>query len=244
MRALIIRYLYRKIPRHIENDYDAILMHYSYYYRNLNSQLKKRFRLRLFHLLNIVAFSSPHFVKVTREMRAVIGSSIIEITFGLRDYLPRNFRNIVVMPSRYMYPGYGEPFLGHIDYSNRKLYFSWQDVKNGYRDPHDAVNVALHEMAHVLEFEHKYYYIINNFFNKVQWNKWAQVAFKKMHIIRAGDNRYLKDYGGSNMTEMFAVCIEAFFEKPESFKENLPEIYSTMVNLLLQDPTSKTNPLL
>lgn len=177
-------------------------------------------------------------------MRTVIACAIVEITFGLKTYLPSTFRQIYVLPRRYMYPGYGEPFLGHIDFSSKTLYFSWQDVQNGYIVPDDAVNVALHEMAHLIEAENELNYLFTQFFEVVSWKKWARLAFKKMHIIRQGQHQFLKNYGGVNMTEMFAVCVETFFEQSDAFKAELTEIYQSLVDLLKQDPNKKNNPLI
>lgn len=235
MRAIIIKFTKRKVPGLIASDYHKILTNHSTYYNLLDAPNKAKFILRLYQLLNIVSFGSPEIPVITREMRAVIGSAIIEITFGLNRYLPTRFTNIQVMPRRYMYPGYGEPFLGHIDYTNNQIYFSWQDVKEGFLIPDDAVNVALHEMAHVLEAENGFNELFTNFFSRFDWKEWAELAFNKMQVIRAGQNRFLKDYGGISMTEMFAVCIEAFFEQPQEFRKNLPQIYTTMVELLNQD---------
>ena len=176
--------------------------------------------------------------------RQVVGCAIIEITFGLEKYLPERFTKIVIKPRRYMYPGYGEPFLGHIDYAHSMLFFSWPDLKDGYLVPDDALNVALHEMAHVLEAEDKYNELFERFFDTVDWDKWAALAFEKMKTIRNRDNTFLKNYGGQNMKEMFAVCIETFFEQPAEFKENLPELYQTLVNLLKQDSLIIGDPVL
>jgi Mlc titration factor MtfA (ptsG expression regulator) len=46
------------------------------------------------------------------------------------------------------------------------------------------------------------------------------------------------------MTEMFAVCVETFFEQSDAFKAELPGIYQSLVDLLQQDPSQKSNPLL
>ena len=243
MREFLLKLFLKKVPRHIDADYHKILNHHSAYYRNLNLFNQSEFRKRLFILLNLLSFSSAQIPVVTREMRAVIGCAIIEITFGLDYYLPKYFTKIVVMPRRYMYPGYGQPFLGHVDFGRHVIYFSWQDVKTGYGISDDALNVAMHEMAHVLEVENNYRVIFRKFFDKVKWDDWAELAFKKMQVIRNKRNEMLKSYGGANMKEMFAVCIETFFEQPEAFKSNLPELYQSMVELLRQDPTVAGNPL-
>ena len=244
MREFIFTLFFKKAPTTIDTDYHKILSGHSTYYQQLHPVLQKEFRLRLFYLLNTIGFSSAQLPKVTREMRAVIGCAIIEITFGLKKFMPTRFTKVNVLPRRYMYPGYGQPFLGHIDYNRNTIYFSWQDVKHGYLVPDDAVNVALHEMAHVLEMENSYNSLFNKFFSRVSWEEWAELAFKKMQVIQNGENYFMKSYGGQNMSEMFAVCVETFFEQPKGFKDNLPELYETMVELLRQDPLVKGNPLL
>lgn len=243
MKQLIIRIFQNGVPEEIDRDYHQILFTHSTYYQHLNPSLQQKFRLRLFHLLNILGFDSTLIPVITREMRVVIGSAIIQISLGLRRYLPTRYRDITVMPRRYMYPGYGQPFLGHIDFTSERVYFSWPDVQHGYLVPDDAVNVALHEMAHVLEVENSFNFLFNQFFSRVSWDRWAEVAFRKMHIIRREQNYFLKSYGGINMKEMFAVCVETFFEQPQDFKNNLPELYQTMIRLLRQDPLLRNNPL-
>lgn len=244
MREFFFRFFFKKTPLTIDQDYHRILSAHSTYYNRLNPQNRLKFRHRLFLLLNTMGFSSAYIKNITREMRVVIGCAIIEITFGLDKFLPVRFTKVIVMPRRYMYPGYGQPFLGHIDYTKDTVYFSWQDVKHGYLVPDDAVNVALHEMAHVLEVENSFAPLFRTFFQQVKWDKWAKPAFEKMHVIRKKQNEFLKSYGGINMTEMFAVCVETFFEQPEDFKSKLPELYGTMVELLRQDPTMKGDPVI
>lgn len=232
------------VPAAISTDYHQILTTHSSYYRHLDPRLQQRFRRRLYQLLNVLSFRSAHFRVVTREMRVVIGCAIIEITFGLRSFLPHRFTRVVVMARSYMYPGYGQPFLGHVDHKHDMVYFSWADVQQGYRIPDDAVNVALHEMAHVIEHEYRYYTLFNRFFEEVEWKRWAMIAFQKMETIRREQHYFLKSYGGINMSEMFAVCVETFFEQSAEFKEALPELYQALVRLLRQDPAQRSNPIL
>jgi hypothetical protein len=50
---------------------------------------------------------------------------------------------------------------------------------------------------------------------------------------------FLRDYSKANTEEFFAVCVEAFFESPEKFKRELPEIFQLLQFLLNQDPHNK-----
>lgn len=236
MKLFFLKLFHRKVPKSIDIEYHETMIKYSTYYLLLDHLQQEKFRLRLYQLLNVLSFGSMQIPIITREMRVVIGSAIIKITLGLDNYIPTRFTNIVVLPRRYMYPGFGEPFLGHTDHNSNTIFFSWADVQHGYLVPDDAINVALHEMAHVLEAENGFNDMFTNFFDRFDWVNWAELAARKMEKIRSGENSFLKNYGGQNMMEMFAVCIEAFFEQPIAFRTYLPEIYATMVDLLKQDP--------
>lgn len=71
---------------------------------------------------------------------------------------------------------------------------------------------------------------------------WTERALEKMERIRRQENQFLKNYGGKNIHEMFAVCVEAFFEKPDEFRYYLPELFDSLRELLNQDPTIRQNP--
>lgn len=244
MRELIIKYWYKKFPPQIPNHYHRTLNAYSEYYQYLTSENKKRFLKRLYILLRFIRFIPKGLPHVTEEMKVVIGSAIIQITFGLDNYLVSRFNTIYVVPRAYRFRDYKEPFLGHVDFASEIVCFSWQDVKTGFFIADDAVNVALHEMAHCLEKENTFRQIFNTFFDSKKWNIWAERAYKKMQIIRRRENQFLKNYGGQNMHEMFAVCIETFFEKPDEFRHYLPELFDSLRELLNQDPTRRENPIL
>ena len=243
MKIFWIKTFVKPLPIESGQTYHEILAIHSSYYQKLNPSLQERFRHRLYQLLRLMEFTSREIPHITAEMQVVMGCAIIEITFGLKKFLPSFFTEIRIMPRRYMYPGYGQPFLGHVDYSRGIIYLSWQDVQKGYAIPDDAVNVALHEMAHVLELENSYRKLFNKFFKRVSWNEWAEIAFEEMKAIRQNQSDFLKSYGGINMKEMFAICIETFFEQPQEFQAHLPELYQTMIALLNQDPLQAKNPL-
>ena len=46
------------------------------------------------------------------------------------------------------------------------------------------------------------------------------------------------------MMELFAVCMECFFEQPQLFSSHVPGLYQLMTKLLKQDPTKPSNPLM
>jgi Mlc titration factor MtfA (ptsG expression regulator) len=173
--------------------------------------------------------------KVTPEMKVLIAASAIQLTFGLPYIELVHFDKILIYGndyysrlSRRYHKGETNPMYGAI-------IFSWNNFMHGVFHA-DGINLGLHEMAHALRLENSIRNAEHSFLNNKALDRWEDLAAKKIVAIRMGNNRFLRDYGGANSEEFFAVSVEAFFEKPEAFRENLPELYQAMSDILLQDP--------
>jgi Mlc titration factor MtfA (ptsG expression regulator) len=93
----------------------------------------------------------------------------------------------------------------------------------------------MHEMAHALE--------LNAFKSNhtsmafaVKYDQWRACSKEEFERIKNEEDSFLRSYAGSSEQEFFAVCIENFFEAPDEFSQQLPEIYSCLSVLLNQDP--------
>ena len=106
------------------------------------------------------------------------------------------------------------------------------------------MNVALHELAHALQGEDEERFSFGNIFNETRMQNWTNEAKKELVAIRTNKHKFLRDYAGHNLLELFAVSIESFFEQSERFKEEVPKLYKLISNLLNQDPTNKENPII
>lgn len=227
----------------IPSSYHLYLCKYSSYYNQLNPQLKKVFRERVFLSSKFINFKPVKFDLITEEMQILITSALIQITFGLEKYVLRNFKTIMVSPNTYSYGQY-EALLGHVDHKEKIIVMSWPSVQQGFIIPDDAFNVALHELAHALQSENFSRLLYNKFFDYITMQEWEVEAEKELYNLRNRKHNHLKQYGDQNLMELFAVCIETFFEQPQRFKVKLPRLYELMVDLLDQDPTLGLNPIL
>ena len=176
-------------------------------------------------------------------MKILITSALIQITFGLDNYTLRRFKTILVVPNTYGFQQY-DALLGHVDFDQNKIVMSWPSVQEGFIIPNDAFNVALHELAHALQEEKTKSFLFSNFFSAFKMNRWEEEGLKELYKIRQKRHQFLSDYAGINMKELFATCMECFFEQSEKFKIKVPRLYQLMTDLLKQDPTQKDNPLL
>jgi hypothetical protein len=67
----------------------------------------------------------------------------------------------------------------------------------------------------------------------VDFSAVARPIFERM---KAGETTLLDPYAATNYQEFWAVCVETFFERASSFKNQLPELYDSLCTLLNQDP--------
>lgn len=51
------------------------------------------------------------------------------------------------------------------------------------------------------------------------------------------EHHFFRTYAFHNKMEFFAVAVEHFFETPACFKNDIPELYKIMCQMLNQDPT-------
>jgi hypothetical protein len=66
-------------------------------------------------------------------------------------------------------------------------------------------------------------------------------AHEEVERIGRGEGRLFRTYAGTNEEEFFAVAVEYFFEQPQLFLKEQPELYDLMRKLLRQDPAAGLN---
>lgn len=204
------------------------------YFNNLSTEGKDRFIERVLRFMHGKTFEGSMGLNVTREMEVLISASAIQLTFGLRDYDLSHYHTIRIFPEPFYFRLLEKYMKGGASQGGI-IYFSWKDFLEGYANPLDKYNLGLHEMAHALKLdvEHGFHYD-DKFGNYL--DKWQEVALPEFERLQRGEHSFLRSYGGTNMHEFFAVCIEHFFEDPAGFCKNLPDLYNHLSYLLNQDP--------
>ena len=235
VRDFRIRYRARQVKKMYEDRqavYDGILQQYIPYYRNLEAHLKDRFLKRT---LLFMAEKKFEFVEMEEEehMSLLISAAAVQLTFGLQHYLMDHFSTIYVLKTDYRYGLYNVPFQGHVN--DDGIYLSWNNFLRAYADYTDGDNVGLHEMAHALAYVN---FTANNGVDegfKSRFWKFSRVGRAVFKRLQDGETTLLGSYAATNYHEFWAVCVENFFERPQPFKIQLPELYDAMCNLLNQD---------
>lgn len=219
----------RRIKQHIP----ALLTQNSSYYNNLSIKEKERFEERVFEFVIYKEFEKLGAFEISEEMKVLIAATAIQITFGFKnEYEYKAFKRIVISQKDYYSMLTKAAHKGETNPAKEYIALSWESFKDGIRDPHDSINVGLHEFAHAYFFNNVKGYINPSFDQSI--SSWHQLVVKLATEKNTHD--FLRKYAFANKMEFFAVSMEYFFEKPQEFKEHLPSLFELISRILLQDP--------
>jgi len=212
--------------------YDRIIQQYTPYYQRLDAVQRDRFLKRT---LIFMASKKFEFVEMEEEehMALLISAAAVQLTFGLEHYLMDHFNTIYILKNDYHFGLMNVPFQGHV--SDDGIYLSWNNFMRGNANDHDGDNVGLHEMAHALAYVNFTAHNGEDEGFKRRFWRFSRVGMPILERLQAGEITMLGTYAATNREEFWAVCVENFFERPSSFKIQLPELYDAMCNLLNQD---------
>jgi hypothetical protein len=194
---------------------------------------------------------------VTDEIRVSIAAQACLLLLHRKtDYYPE-LQSILVYPSEFFVETteHSDSGILHEDVEARlgeawehgAVVLAWDAVCGGAVDPEDGYNVALHEFAHLLDFEDgradgapRLDGGESGSSLKSRHGAWARVfnaEFEKLRArVEAGESSVLDEYGAEDPAEFFAVATESFFERPRELREEHPELYEQLKGFYRQDP--------
>lgn len=220
----------------VPQAYRDILQKYFPYYQQLSSANQAVFARKVSTFIYSKRFIPRNIDAVTIEAKVLIAASAVQLTFGLPDIYLRHFNKILVYPNDY-YSSITKHFhKGEVNPRFGIIVLSWQSFIDGYIYPNDAFNVGLHEMAHALRLENIIRNEEYNFFDEALLEKLDEHAHHICENMSAQKNPFFRPYACVDTHEFFSVAVENFFERPEQFKNELPEVYDILTKLLAQDP--------
>lgn len=212
-----------------------ILEDNSRFYKALNPNQRKRFEKKVCYFMRHKEFIPMKMDQVTEEMKILISAAAVQLTFGLPYLRLPVFPRIMVFPKKFFNSKTGKYHVGEVN-TMGIIALSWEDFKKGFLYATDGMNVALHELAHALQFEDaidndEHAFLDVKTLRKIN----LQYQIEKQRNL-SGEPVFLRNYAFQNSQEFFAVAVEAFFERTKQFKEAMPELFGLMKELLRLDP--------
>jgi MtfA peptidase len=204
------------------------------YYNALSEDGKGRFIQRCVHVLRALKFVGKEDLEVTLEMKVTVAAAFAQVGYRLDTYVPNYLHTILIYPKPFFIEQIDKVLNGGVT-PEGYMAISWHDLDQGFRQPHDGYNLGLHEVAHAFKINAQHHLTEKDFFS-FYIKRWLQITDYEYQRIRNGLPSALREYAGTNPHEFFAVCIEHFFEVPQSFHKELPDIYNHLCVLLNQNP--------
>ena len=211
------------------------MLHWSEYYRYLSPEKKRKFIFRVIRFYRSIKWESHESFTLSKQAKIIISSAFTQITFGFKKHKLHDFETILIMPKSYSYIKTSLLFNGDVNLMQTRITLAWPAVKRGFEIPDDSMNLCIHEFAHCLVLEDRVS-LFYRFFNRGDYFEYTELAKRIMPRINRGESKVLRKYGGTNLMEFFAVCLETFFENPLLLHQHEPELFQSLKTLMRQDP--------
>lgn len=204
------------------------------YYKLLSPEGKVKFLARMRVVMATKRIVGQDGLKITREMQILTCAAFVQVTFGLTNFRLPRFKTIGIYPDVYEDRKLKRRFKGSTQPAGL-IRFSWKHLKHGYLIPDDSINLALHELAHALKItiERKDIKLDESISRELF--SFVEASSPLRSAILSGKIDSIRKYAAVNADELFACCVEYFFENPADFKESLPSVYDKMCRILNQD---------
>lgn len=208
------------------------------FYRRLGDAGKARFEADVTIFLAEQHIVGPQESAVPEETRVLIAAAAAMLGHGRPAWEWPTHRDIIVHVTNFnadYEPGDHHDIAGMV-HAQGPVLLSRKQVRHGFKKTSDGENVAVHELAHVIDMADG---VADG--NPSIWASmpgWDALVQARIKQIRRGKNPPLRAYGGTNEAELFAVAVEAFFETPDRLRKRDPELYKKLEVMFNLDPTT------
>jgi len=123
-----------------------------------------------------------------------------------------------------------------------QIIVAWDAVLDGAGDPHDGVNVVMHEFAHQLDQDTGAANGAPYVGRGALQQAWARVMNQEFDTLRTrlarAEPGLIEPYAATSPAEFFAVTTELFFEKPAALASERPALYEQLRRCYRLDPAA------
>ena len=220
---------WRWYPPKLDPPVIKMLANSNRFYAGLPTQDKKRFLVRMALYMKACDFKPQAMERVPEDVKAMLASAVVQITYGQEDFLLPKFENIVVYPKRFPSPLYLKDWhSSELFEEDGVLIFAADHIMPGGMQPAKYYHSAIHEYckAYRLSYPEKNYPAIG----EEHWPILESISkFKKEAIEK---------WIGLPNVQPGEVAMTHFFVFPLRFKQELPEIYQQYTEVFNLDPAA------
>lgn len=202
------------------------------FYNQLSFRHKRQFEHRVASFISDKEFIGRENLQVSERMKVLVSSVGCMISFGRKNYDFSLIEFILLYPNEFYSKINDAYHKGEFNPKSRVLVFSWKDFENGYQITNDNRNLGIHEYMHAMHLES----IQRSDYDSDRFIRQFQNILKQLTKPEIKDKlietKYFREYAFTNQYEFMAVITEYFFESPEEFKSQFPDLYGYTKKIL------------
>lgn len=222
--------------RSLSEDQKSYIKKHFRHYNNYSKEDQLLFEKRVHKFISLKEFTPRGGLsEITEEMKVLIASTAVQITFGYSNVYFKHFKKILVYPDTYYSTITKKYHQGEVNMRGI-IVISWKKFIEGFKDDTNGRNLGYHEMAHAITLENMVQNDEYKFLNYEAFVKFSKLCIVEMKKVREGDSSFFRKYAGTNKHEFIAVAIENFFERPKEFQQHNKKLYELTSKLLNQNP--------
>jgi Mlc titration factor MtfA (ptsG expression regulator) len=244
LAALIVFILFVLRPKKkragypMPEEYRQILSDYVKFYQQLDDTGKVKFEERFERFLSSVKITGAN-AEVEDMDRVLIGAAAIIPVYYIPDWEYINLREVLLYPGNFNhdFDQYGEDraisgMVGTGALQHVMIISKWE-LRQGFISSSDR-NTAIHEFVHLIDkMDGTTDGVPELLLERRYVPQWQNLVHEEMMKIRRGESD-IDIYGATSPVEFFAVASEYFFEQPELFRQNHPELNEMMERIFLK----------
>lgn len=189
--------------------------------------------------------------EITETMQVLIAAQACLLVLELEGDPYRGVSTILVHPTTVVLEGQRNtgtsglvssdpyPILGQAQFGGPTV-LAWDTVWYEARHPARGQNVVYHEFAHKLDMIDGILDGTPPLVEPAARARWVEVCTREFRALQRGTSTgILRDYGGENPGEFFAVATEGFFSRPVEMRAVQPDLYEVLSGFYRQDPAER-----
>jgi Mlc titration factor MtfA (ptsG expression regulator) len=207
---------------------------YDPWFQTMTTGYQRKFRHRYNNFLRTTKFifkdqTSPEEQAMVKK---IIALAAARLAFKLSGKAFDQYDRIIIYNLPYFSTINRQYHKGEVNPGMGFIIFSIDAILEGF-EKREGVNLVYHELAHALWLEHKLFSY--DVFKDRDLDEFETLAKKEMTQSSGNAEHFMRNYGYTNLPEFFAVSVENFFERPQAYKEALPDLYASLAKLFKQD---------
>jgi len=216
-------------------QWQSLLEENVHFYRELPAERQPEFRQRLMQFLGEVYIEGVQ-MELTDLDKILIASSAVIPVFGFKEWHYYNLSGVLLYPDNFnddleFADTAKTRNIGGLVGSGRfekQMILSRNALYAGFTNTTDKNNTGIHEFVHLIDkMDGVTDGIPEHLLSKQYIIPWINLMHNTMEEIN-DDKSDIREYGGTNQAEFFAVVSEYFFERPDLLESKHPELFKML----------------